>query len=116
MAASTLEIQDRNFGVLLPPPPPSAARRRPQVSELERPRADGAPNFTDDTLAALQAAAPAGRWALVLGADAARWLPKWRWAPPRGSRAGRGLSDSLQRPRVYAVESWQSGRWRGVCH
>ncbi len=44
--------------------------------ELERP----APSYTIDTLRALHQREPTQRWALLVGADAARDLPAWREA------------------------------------
>lgn len=49
-----------------------------QASALEIER--GGPSYTIDTLEQLDAAAPGGRWYVVVGADAAAGLPTWHRA------------------------------------
>eukprot|EP01051_Picozoa_sp_SAG22_P011909 SAG22_NODE_1187_length_5217_cov_5.282532_2_plen_340_part_00 len=87
-----------------------------EVSDVERPTADGRPNFTDDTLARLQAQAAGaaarggggggGRWALVLGEDAATSFPRWRGA---GAIAAAAAIWVVRRPPAAGRESSASG-------
>jgi len=66
--------------------------------ELERP----APSYTVDTLRALHAREPHGRFVLILGADAAAQLPRWRAADEVARLAEIAV---LTRPGVAEVPS-----------
>ena len=95
------------------------------VSDVERPAADGSPNYTWETLQRLIASAPAEeaqppRWALVVGADQARHLHKWRdaeailsavavWVvqrPQDGSGTGLLADSAAQREEAQAT--WEN--------
>jgi nicotinate-nucleotide adenylyltransferase len=56
----------------------SAADPRFVVSSIDRPRSDGSPNYTVDTLAALAREYPAATLFVLTGADSFLTLRKWR--------------------------------------
>ena len=52
--------------------------QRFQATNIDAPRADGLPNYTVDTLAALQATMPDAALFSLVGADSFLSLPRWR--------------------------------------
>ena len=90
------------------------------ASEIDAPRADGAPNYTVDTLAALRESMPDAEIFSLIGADSLLGLPHWR-EPKRllelaewivASRPGYPLGDlaalgftALQRSRIHLLET-----------
>ena len=97
-----------------------AADARFRVSEVDAPRADGAPNYTIDTIAELRRELPAVALFVLVGADS--FLELRRWRKPEGllaaaewivvSRPGFSLEDlsalrlsTAQLERVHVLES-----------
>jgi nicotinate-nucleotide adenylyltransferase len=90
------------------------------ASEIDAPRADGTPNYTVDTLAALRKSMPEAEIFSLIGADSLLGLPHWK-DPERllelaewivASRPGFRLPDlpalgfnSLQRLRIHLLET-----------
>ena len=90
------------------------------ASEIDAPRADGAPNFTVDTLAALKEAMPDAEIFSLIGADSLLGLRHWRepdrllelaeWIVasrpgfPLGDLAAMGFSGE-QRARIHLMET-----------
>jgi nicotinate-nucleotide adenylyltransferase len=67
------EVRERMVSLAIEGQP----RFRLETAELDR----GGPSYTVDTLRALQAREPGKRFALLVGADAARELDQWREGP-----------------------------------
>ncbi len=90
------------------------------VSEIDAPRADGAPNYTVDTLAELRRSMPDAEIFSLIGADSLLGLPHWRepeqllelaeWIVasrpgfPLGDLTGLGFSVE-QRARIHLLET-----------